>query len=658
MELLAPARDWIHGKTAIDTGADAVYIGAPKFGARAAASASIDQIARLCDYAHIFGARVHVAMNTLLYDDELETAEQLAHELWEAGADALIIQDMAFAMMKLPPLELHASTQTAALTPERVRFLEEAGFSRVILERGLSLAEIRAIREATSVEIECFVHGAICVCHSGQCYMSHIVSGRSGNRGECSQPCRSTFDLTDGRERVIERGRHMLSVADMSLGGSIGELIDAGVTSFKIEGRLKDEAYLKNSVAHLSRRLDEAIAARSGYTRSSVGRTRADFDPDPSRTFSRGFTEYYLHDTSNRVSTMSTAKATGRRIGTVASVGERFFTIDRKSERLTPGDGLLLIAPDGKATGTGVNRTEGDRVYVRSLEGIVKGASVFRNFDKAFTDRLKAVAPVRTIAASVKISFSDDGIEAVAEAEGTRAAIKEHISYPPADNRKRAEAVLESQMRKSGGSLFEITAVETEGEVPFMPVSAINDLRRRLLYLLAQERIRRYRRPTGMPLRPVSSHGGKADYRYNVVNSMSRRYYELCGFGSIEQGVELRDDFAGIEAMRTRYCIRRELGICLKKGGSGGSLYLENNGNRFRLDFDCSSCMMSVIYDGRYSKPHNDSRPGAARSDLPRRGDHAHNGAISAEPGHARKERYGGARGDKGPNHKKRKRNG
>ncbi len=257
LELLAPARDYRHGKTAIDSGADAVYIGAPAFGARAAASASLDEIAGLCRYAHIFGARVHVAMNTLLYDDELERAESMAHELWEAGADALIIQDMAFAMMNLPPIELHASTQTAALTPDRVRFLEKAGFSRVILERGLSLEEIKSIRAATSVDLECFVHGAICVCHSGQCYMSHIVSGRSGNRGECSQPCRSTFDLTDDKGAVIERGRHLLSVADLSLDDNLGELIDAGITSFKIEGRLKDESYVKNSVVHLSRRLDK-----------------------------------------------------------------------------------------------------------------------------------------------------------------------------------------------------------------------------------------------------------------------------------------------------------------------------------------------------------------------------------------------------------------
>lgn len=602
LELLAPARDYRHGRTAIDSGADAVYIGAPAFGARAAASASLDDIACLCRYAHIFGARVHVAMNTILYDDELHRAERMAHELWEAGADALIIQDMAFAMMKLPPIELHASTQTAVLTPERVLFLEKAGFSRVILERGLSLEEIKAIRAATSVELECFVHGAVCVCHSGQCYMSHIVSGRSGNRGECAQPCRSTFDLTDANGRIIESGRHLLSVADMSLGDSLGELIDAGIASFKIEGRLKDESYVKNSVVHLSRKLDETIASRRGYMRSSDGHTRADFEPDPTRTFSRGFTDYYLHDTSNRVATMSTAKATGRLVGTVATVGGSCFTLDNRAEELVPGDGLCIVSGDGSCVGTGVNRSDGDRVYVRSLDGIAPGAAVFRNFDKAFTDRLKAVAPSRTIDAVIKVSFRDGGLTAEAEAAGVRVVMEEAAPYPEADRRERAEAVFLTQMRKSGGSVFDIAGVTTEGRVPFMPVSAINALRRRLLDALLDERVACHRRPTGRPLMPVAVGGGRADYRYNVVNAWSRRFYELCGFTEIEPGVELRDDFVGIEAMRTRYCVRRELGICLREGGRGGRLYMENNGNRFALDFDCSRCMMGVTYVGRYGE--------------------------------------------------------
>lgn len=616
LELLAPARDYRHGRMAIDSGADAVYIGAPAFGARAAASASLDDIAELCRYAHIFGARVHVAMNTLLYDDELSRAERIAHELWEAGADALIIQDMAFAMMDLPPIELHASTQTAAITPERVLFLEKAGFSRVILERGLSLEEIKAIRAATSVELECFVHGAVCVCHSGQCYMSHIVSGRSGNRGECSQPCRSTFDLTDENGRTIESGRHLLSVADMSLDDSIGELIDAGITSFKIEGRLKDESYVKNSVVHLSRKLDEAIASRRGYLRSSSGHVRADFEPDPTRTFSRGFTDYYLHDTSNKVATMSTAKSTGRLIGGIATVGESFFTLDGAHERLSPGDGLCIVTPDGTAVGTGVNRYEGGRVYVRSLDGIVPGASVFRNFDKAFVDKLKAVHPCRTIDTVITVSFSGGKLIAEAETAAARVVIEETASYPEADNRERAEALFLTQMRKSGGSVFAVTDVSVEGAVPFMPTSAINALRRRLLDALLRECAACHRRPTGRPLMPVAVGGGRADYRYNVVNALSRRFYELCGFTEIESGVELRDDFVGIEAMRTRYCIRRELGMCLKEGGRGGRLYIENNGNRFALDFDCTRCMMSVTYAGRCKKARTAAR--SRQETLPR----------------------------------------
>ncbi|MDE7134788.1 MAG: U32 family peptidase [Rikenellaceae bacterium] len=606
LELLAPARDFIHGKVAIDAGADAVYVGAPSFGARVAAAVSLDEIERLCHYAHQFGVRVHVAMNTLLYDDELARAERMAHDLWSVGADALIVQDMAFAMMKLPPIEIHASTQTAALSPERVRFLEQAGFSRVILERALSLDEIRAIRAEVKVPLECFVRGAICVCHSGQCYMSHVVSGRSGNRGECSQPCRSMFDLTDGRGNVIERAGHLLSVGDLSLADSLGDLIDAGITSFKIEGRLKDDLYGKNNVAHLSQCLDGQIALRTGYVRSSWGHACAGFTPDPARTFSRPFTHYYLHDTRNKVASFSTGKSTGRAVGVVAEVKGSSFMLGPGSETLVAGDGLCFAAPDGHMVGTRVNRVEGRRVYVRTAEGITPGVTIFRNHDKAFVDTLKAASVRRVIESIFYASFTDGMLNLRGEAAGVSVTITHDVgACPKADNGQRALQMFVLQMRKCGQSVFNVSDVVVTGTVPFMTAAAINALRRTLVDALAAEIVSSYRPPVGQPLKVVPVQGGVADYHYNVVNRLSRLYYHKCGFERVDDGVELLSDFVGIEVMRTRYCIRREMGTCLKEGGRGAELRLENNGNIFMLRFDCARCMMSIIYGGKVRRKNS-----------------------------------------------------
>lgn len=600
LELLAPARDFDHGKCAIDCGADAVYIGAPSFGARAAASVSAEEIGRLCRYAHIFGVKVYAAMNTILFDDELAEAERMAHELWEAGVDALIVQDMAFAMMKLPPFEMHASTQTAALTPERVRLFEACGFKRVILERGFSIDDIRAVREASGVDLECFVHGAICVCNSGQCYMSHIVSGRSGNRGVCSQPCRSKFDLTDSDGRIMVRNSHLLSVNDLSLADRLDMLIDAGVTSFKIEGRLKDMAYIKNSVSFLRQRLDEAIKSREGFVRASHGVSEVSFTPDPSRTFTRGFTEYYLMGKRPDVASFSTAKAVGRRIGVVKSVNDTFFTLEGSHEPLTPGDGLCFVTREGVTTGTNVNRAEGDRIYPRSTEGLFKGAVVYRNLDKRFTDMLKSAAVTRVLPVDAEARFDGDRLEiSLGDTRSKVTVVKDVSDYPVAENPERAYSLFVSQMRKSGGSPFRVERVEVIGDVPFMPASAVNALRRELLELLERKIIADYRRVEAPPLKPVRMLEGKGDYHLNVVNKYARRFYAECGLEEVEDGVELRRDFIGIEAMNTGYCIRRELGICLKEGGRGGSLRLINNDNIFRLEFDCRQCRMSVIYEGK-----------------------------------------------------------
>ena len=362
IELLAPARDLRSARAAIDCGADAVYMGGPRFGARQAAGNSVADIAAVAEYARRFGVRVYVTLNTLLFDDELADAERIARQVVEAGADALIVQDMAYLEMELEGVELHASTQTFNASPEKAAFLADCGFSRVILERNLSLEEIRRIRAATDVELECFVHGAICVCYSGRCYMSRTMSPRSGNRGDCMQACRLPYDLLDAAGNVLMAGKHLLSVRDMDLSGRLGDLLDAGVTSFKIEGRLKDEAYVRNVVAWYRTRLDREIAARPGLVRASEGQSDPGFEPDLARTFSRGRTEYFFDGRRAGVSTPDTPKAVGGFVCRVARSGPGWFE-PQGGEAFAPGDGICFMY-GGRLAGTNVNGTEGGRVQL------------------------------------------------------------------------------------------------------------------------------------------------------------------------------------------------------------------------------------------------------------------------------------------------------
>ena len=397
VELLAPAKDLQSAVAAVDYGADAVYIGGAKFGARYAAGNSAGEIARVVEYAHRYGVRVHATLNTLIYDDELEAAERQARELIAAGVDALIVQDMALRRMNLP-VELHASTQMCNMTPAQARFLGECGFARVILERALSLGEIRDICAATAAEVECFVHGAICVGYSGRCFLSRSVSDRSGNRGACSQPCRLTYDLTDGRGRTYIAGKHLLSVRDLNLSAHIGELLDAGVTSFKIEGRLKDVGYIKNVVAYYRREVDAALAGRPHLRRASAGESIPDFTPDTAKSFTRGESEYFFAGKRPGVASFDTPKAVGEYVGRVVRVEKNRFRLDRGG-LLAAGDGICFLTDRGFA-GTNVNAADGDCVTPNRMEGIVPGTEVYRNYDHRFNQLLARSRTRRVIPAS------------------------------------------------------------------------------------------------------------------------------------------------------------------------------------------------------------------------------------------------------------------
>ncbi|HXK48589.1 MAG TPA: U32 family peptidase, partial [Deltaproteobacteria bacterium] len=385
IELLSPARDLECGIAAIDHGADAVYIGGPSFGARVSACNPMGDIEKLARHAHRYRARVYLALNTTLFDDELATAEATARRAWDAGVDALIVQDMALLELDLPPLPLIASTQMHNMDVSHIRFLERVGFQRVILARELSLELIRGIRRETSIELEAFVHGSLCVSHSGRCYLSAALGGRSANRGACGQPCRLRWNLIDADGRVLERGRHLLSLKDMDRSAHLSDLIDAGVTSFKIEGRLKDAAYVKNITAYYRTCIDSVLESRSDLRRSSGGKTEILFSPDPRRTFSRGSTCFFLHDKDDGVWSPDTSKSLGEEIGIVRQCGTNWFTLDSDAAGINAGDGLCFFNRSRELQGMQVVTADGARVRVHQpVDGLTPGMAVFRNHDHLF----------------------------------------------------------------------------------------------------------------------------------------------------------------------------------------------------------------------------------------------------------------------------------
>lgn len=609
VELLAPARDYASAVAAVDYGADAVYIGGARFGARQAAGNTTEQIARVVDYAHRYGVRVHATLNTLLRDDELAAAERQARELIDAGVDALIVQDMALRRMGLP-VELHASTQAAIRTPAEARFLGEAGFARVILERALSLDEIRAICAATRAEVECFVHGAICVSYSGRCFLSRAMSGRSGNRGACSQPCRLPWDLTDRSGRTVISRKHLLSVRDMNLSRRLGELLDAGVTSFKIEGRLKDIAYIKNVVAWYRRAVDEALAARPDMCRASAGESVPDFTPDPAKSFTRGDSEYFLDGKRPGVASFDTPKAVGERVGRVAKVAGGSFTLDGPHD-LAPGDGLCFLTSRG-LVGTNVNAVEGRRVTPNRGEGIVPGAEVYRNFDRRFHLALERSRTRRVIAATATVTATSEGLSiAVTDCEGVTAAAVRRQPLERAQNPEANAAALRTQAMKSGDTIFAVREVAVQGAEWFVPASLAAELRREALDALLQARVGR-----PLPHRIVAENPAarypseRIGAEGNVTNRLAEAFYRDHGVREIAAPHELAQSLEGCCVMRSAYCIRREIGECLREGSRlRDDLYLEHGADRFRLAFDCAACEMSLVAEPRRRPAKHDSKP-------------------------------------------------
>ena len=598
VELLAPAKDLETGLAAINCGADAVYIGASRFGAREAAGNSASDIDQLITYAHRFWARVYVVVNTLLFDSEIPEALKLIHQVYESGADALIIQDLGLLECGLPPIPLFASTQMHNHTPERVAFLEKVGFQRAILARELSLEQIRKIRAATQLELETFIHGALCVSYSGQCYLSYAMGGRSGNRGQCAQPCRNPYSLVDGSGKTLIANKHLLSIRDLNQTAHLQALIEAGVPSFKIEGRLKDANYVKNVVGHYRKTLDQLQVKKS-----SSGKVNLGFEPDPNKTFNRGYCDYFIRGERQKIGANDSPKMVGEPLGPIAEVKGNSFRLKNRVE-LHNGDGLSFFKPKGELDGTLVNRCDGEWVTPAKMDGLQTGLELFRNHDKSFLDQLERANPERKIALEMSLSETNDGYRlSILDEDGVHAAFEIHFPHQTAEKSEQALATIEKQLRKLGETDYSCQKIKIDFDViPFLPVSVLNDLRRGAVEQLSQARQAAHPRKAVQitpndTLYPVT----KVDYRGNALNEKAIAFYQRHGVTTIESAAENGINLRGRKVMTTKYCLKYQLGACphLKNAQKLQEplALLDASGRRLPLKFDCQTCHMEVYFE-------------------------------------------------------------
>lgn len=650
IELLSPAQNLECGMAAVDHGADAVYIGSPRYGARAAAGNSVDDIARLCSYAHPFGVRIYVTLNTILYDAELQDTERLVHALYQAGVDALIVQDLSLLQMNLPPIALHASTQMDNRTPKRVRLLRDLGFRQTVLARELSLAEIGEIhRQVPDMPLEAFVHGALCVSYSGQCYASQYCFGRSANRGECAQFCRLPFTLTDATGRALTPERHLLSLRDMNRLAYLEEMMDAGVRSFKIEGRLKDVSYVKNVTAAYRRAIDRVLQHRQAdYCRSSFGHSECTFTPDPRRSFSRGFTDYFLHGKRDELASMDTPKSRGVEVGRVREVSRDSIVV-AGTTAFANGDGLCFLDADGRLCGFRVNRAQGNRLFPSVMPRVRRGDVLWRNYDQAWERLMAGPTARRTVDVAMHFCDVPDGFRlTITREDGRRADFLHTCEHQLA--RTPQDDVVRQTLAKTGDTIYRVAQVDVHLSQPwFVPRSLLAQWRRddlasafgdssaplnvapasstsasalshsvdeassslaslrasqehEAFFSLASLRASQEHEASSAPREAHVSVDGqpRCTYLANVSNHLARRSYEQMGFKVDEMAMECgRQEGRDYVLMTCRYCLKHALGWCARRGGkpvqATEPLYLNlSDGRRFRLEFDCRRCEMMV----------------------------------------------------------------
>lgn len=599
IELLAPAKNLECGIAAIDHGADAVYIGAPKFGARAAAVNSLEDIAALVEYAHLYNARIYVTVNTILKDEELQETEKMIWALFRAGVDALIVQDMGITGLNLPPIPLHASTQMDNRTVEKVRFLADAGFRQVVLARELSLREISKIHEACpDVPLEIFVHGALCVSYSGQCYVSQACFGRSANRGECVQFCRLPFSLVDAEGRVIVKDKHLLSLKDLNQSDELEALLDAGAFSFKIEGRLKDVSYVKNVTAAYRRKLDAIFARRKEYARASSGSCRYAFNPQLDKSFSRGFTHYYLHGRTKDVFSFDTPKSLGEEMGTMKEARGNYLTV-AGLKSFNNGDGVCYIDEQGRLQGFRINRVEGNKLYPQEMPRIKPRTVLYRNFDQEFEKILARKSSERRIAVSVRLTDTPFGFALTLTDEDDN-SVTLSLAREKEPARTPQEENLKTQLAKFGNTPFEAVRIDIDFAGNwFLPASVLADFRRQAVEKLISARRINYRRELFV-LKPTAHAFPQSTLTYlgNVMNGQAVSFYAGHGVASIAPAFE-RAPAEKAVLMFCKHCLRYSMGWCpvhqRERSPYREPYYLvSTDGKRFRLEFDCKNCQMKV----------------------------------------------------------------
>ena len=602
IELLAPAKNLETGIAAINHGADAVYIGAVQFGARQAAGNSVEDIAHLGEYAHLFGVKVYVTLNTIIYDEEVADVEKLVTELYNIGVDALIVQDMGISGMNIPPIPLHASTQMDNRSVEKVKFLAGIGFPRVVLARELSLKEIKAIHDAVpDTELEVFVHGALCVSYSGQCYASQRCFGRSANRGACAQFCRLSFDMVDADGSVVVKGKHLLSLKDMNRSAMLEQMLDAGVTSLKIEGRLKDISYVKNITAHYRKLLDELFEKRPEYVRASYGSCSPQFQPAPEKSFSRGFTDYMLNGSKDDITSFDTPKSKGEYMGRVKFVSRNFFTFTGKD--FNNGDGACFISRDGRLKGFHINRVEGNRIFPQTMPPVESGDELYRNYDCDFERQLSRPDAPRRMRIDLSFGETADGFVLHGKDEGgMECSVSEAFEKQEARTSQHDNIV--KQLGKWGNTPFEVgdVRVELSGEW-FVPSSLLSDMRRSLCEALVEKHIKDYGREDMSLLdNAIPFVTEELDYKGNVSNSYADAFYKQHGVKSILPAFE-KQPAVDAAVMFCKHCIKYSMGWCTKTGErhpyKEPFYIVSGDGKRFRLSFDCKECIMKVISDNR-----------------------------------------------------------
>jgi putative protease len=614
LELLAPARNADFGIEAINHGADAVYIGGPAFGARAKAPNTVEDIARLVKHAHRYNAEVFVALNTIFHDNELKGARDLVQQLYDAKVDALIVQDMGLLEMDLPPIQLHASTQTDIRTVEKAVFLDQVGFSQIILARELDLRTIKQISDATNCNLEFFIHGALCVAFSGQCYISHAHTGRSANRGECSQECRLPFTLEDQKGRIIGKDKHYLSMKDNDQSANLRALIDAGVSSFKIEGRYKDLPYVKNATAHYRQMLDEILNESPELAKSSVGTSTYTFTPQPEKTFNRSATDYFVNGRKGDIGAFDTPKFSGEVLGKVSKVGKDFFEVDTDTQ-LHNGDGVCFFDVHKELVGLRVNTVEGKRLYPNEMPvDIRNNTTVYRNRDHAFMRLLEKDSATRKIELEIIFAESSDGFAlSVTDETGFSATVQTLAEKHRADNVEKAENSLRDNLSKLGNTDFTAGEIYIQtSQTWFVPASVINNLRRDAIEQLQNLHQAAYQRPPRKASvePPAIFPEDTLSYLANVYNQKARAFYQKHGVKLIAKAYEANEELGEVPVMITKHCLRFSHGLCPKEAkgviGVQGTVTAEpmtliNGNDRFTLKFDCKPCEMHVM--GSIRKP-------------------------------------------------------